>query len=276
MTTHSASDDAIDISRSLAPLGFTDTEALVYAELVRRPGQTGYSLSKVIGKGQPSIYAALASLELKGAVVGQDGSARLFTATPPSELLDRLEQRFAEQRARAERAFAHLQAGPRSAAVQELTTEQQVFAKARALIDSARETILFEMFPAPLETLRADLARAERRKGLRMAGLVMRAAGPIGGARLVVSPVGERILELWPPQILHVVVDGRSALLAGLRSDGAAEALWTDNVFLSTILHNALTSDVLLHNQAPSDWTGPNRELFGGHPPGLRDIINQA
>lgn len=61
-------DASSSLTKALGAVGFTELEAAVYADLVRKPGQTGYALAKRLGKGQPSIYSALANLEGKSAI----------------------------------------------------------------------------------------------------------------------------------------------------------------------------------------------------------------
>ncbi len=46
----------------LVALGFTESEARVYCELLRGSPATGYRLAQALGKAPPAIYKALASL----------------------------------------------------------------------------------------------------------------------------------------------------------------------------------------------------------------------
>lgn len=263
-----------DLPALLAPLGFTELEALVYGELLRSPGLTGYALAKVTGKGQPSVYAALASLETKRAVFATDTGARSYAAVPVAELLTRLRRNHEQWFVQAEEALTRVQASTPPDSLVQLRNADQVYERAQQMIDAAQETILFELAPGCREALAPHIQSAAKR-GLSASGLVMRAEDAIDGARSVVSPVGSRVLEVWPFDLLVLVTDARQVLIGGLSEDGAARALWTDSLFMSVILHNAIASDVLLHHSSGEDWTGPNLSLFGRHPPGFRELLSQ-
>ncbi len=86
--------DAQSAEHALAALGFTDTEAAVYCELLRAAPSTGYRLAHAIGKAAANVYQALAALSQKGAVLVEDREARTYRATPPAELLAMLKHSF--------------------------------------------------------------------------------------------------------------------------------------------------------------------------------------
>lgn len=264
-----------DIAPTLEPLGFTEIEARAYVALLARPGQTGYALAKAIGKGQPSVYAALAGLEAKGAVAPTDAGSRTYAAAPVEELIATLRRRQDARLDHAAEALRRVNAADGGETVSRLDSADQVFAKARSLLQGATETVLFELTSGPAQALRAEVAETVAR-GVKASGMVLREEDVIPGADCIVSPVGARVAAIWPVDLLILIVDGRQGLIAGLGEAGKAQALWTDSLFLSVILHNAITSDVLLHQSMKPDWIGPNLTLFGGHPPGFRDFLSLA
>src|SRR5579864_3881046 len=105
-----ATPEADSPEQALAGLGFTDTEAAVYCELLRAAPSTGYRLAHAIGKAPANVYQALASLSQKGAVLVEDREARAYRATPPDELLAMLKHSFdgraVEARAALEMVYA--------------------------------------------------------------------------------------------------------------------------------------------------------------------------
>ncbi len=263
-----------DLVAALAPLGFTEVEAQVYGALLATPGLTGYRLARSIGKGEASVYSALAGLERKTAVLGGAGSPRTFVAAPPSELIARLRTRQDQQFEKAVRMLERVAAPPQGGATAQLADLEQIYAKAEAMIDGARETLIWEMASAPIARLRPALTRASER-GVRSAGLVLRPEDAAPGALSIVSPVGAKVATVWPVEVLIVIADAEQALVAGV-GELRGEAIWSDNLFLSVVLHNAIASDLLAHRDATPDWGGPNRELFDGHPPGFRAFMEQA
>lgn len=263
------------LRQALAPLGFTEIEAQAYGALLARPDQTGYRLAQAIGKGQPSVYAALTGLEAKGAITASGQSPRIYRAAPPSELLARLRARQERQFDEAARLLEKIATPAPPGTVSQMTDPDQIHARAEAMIARARETLIWEMASGPVSTLRPALAAAAAR-GVRSSGLILRPEDVVEGSNCIVSPVGPKVATVWPVDALFIVADAREALIAGVPLHGVGgegEALWTDNLFLSVVLHNALASDLLLHRDASPDWVGPNRALFDGHPPGFREFI---
>ena len=269
MAAHKRSSPAPE---ALAVLGFTELEARVYADLIKRSGQTGYALAKRLGKGQPSIYAALANLEAKEAVRGTDAASRTYSATPPEELISRARSNHAALLEDAELAISRLRPEVADRAnLLRIDNVEEIQARASSIIASAKETLLFEFTPPFGEALGAAISEAVRR-GVTTSGLVMRAQDVVDGAHCVVSPAATKVLQTWPFSVLVLVADGRQTLIAGAGEAGA-QGLWSDSVLLSVILNNALASDILLQEREGPDWAGPNAALFGKLPPGFAELI---
>ncbi len=260
----------------LVPLGFTETEALVYGQLLRQPDQTGYSLSKAINKGQPVTYAALAGLENKGGVIVGMGSAKVYRATPPDELLAVLREKFERRCALAQERLARPVDAATSEDLFQLKTVDQVIQRARAMARSATSTLLFEMLPG-FADLQSDFGEAAGRPGVEVVGLVFRPEDHIEGARTVLAPRADYIRRVWRQDVLIVIVDAKQVLIASLDAEGAlSRAVWTDSLFFSVLFHNAIAADLVLHETKGPDWHGVNRTLFGKLPPGFTELTGEA
>jgi sugar-specific transcriptional regulator TrmB len=261
----------------LIPLGFTETEALVYGELLRQPDQTGYGLSKTIQKGQPVTYAALAGLESKAAVVASMAPAKVYRAIPPAELIAGLRHAFDRRCALAQERLVHDVVVPSADQLFQLKTRGQVLERARTMLREAESTILYEMFPLPADALRSDLSEAAGRPGIGTVGLVFRPEDKIDKGRMVLSARSEYIRAVWKDEVALLVTDARQVLIASFDKQGEViRAIWTDSLFFAVLFHNGITADVLLHEKMGKDWAGPNRDLFGKLPPGLFDLTGTA
>ncbi len=257
----------------LIPLGFTETEALVYGELLRQPDQTGYALSKAIQKGQPVTYAALAGLENKGAVMVGLAPARVYRAVPPAALLNGLRRSFDRRCDLAQQALEQTAEVTGGDQLFQLKTPEQVFERARGMLAAAQSTVLFTMFPTPLEELRGALTAASAREGVVSVGVVLRTEDRIDNARNIVPKRREQIQSAWTDEIAILVVDARQVLISSFNARRqVVRAIWTDSLFFSVLFHNTLTSDAILHEKMGDDWTGPNRELFGKLAPGVLEL----
>lgn len=261
----------------LRELGFNETEALVYCDLLRHPGATGYRVAQSIGKAQASAYAALAGLEAKGAVIFDEGETRAYRAVPPHELLARLRRGFDHTCEEAGRLLSSLVPRASDDRVYQLRHAEQVFEHARTLLAEAEETVLFQLFPEPFAVLREDFAAAAAR-GVKAVGLTIAEEPPIEGVRFIQSRRAQNVRRRWPGQQVTLIVDARRFLVALLEPDGQGvrHGLLTDSSYLASLFHNAILSDVILHSGASiADFESPNGFMFGGFPPGLRQLLGE-
>ncbi len=264
--------DAQSPEQALGALGFTDTEAAVYCELLRGAPSTGYRLAHAIGKAPANVYQALAALSQKGAVLVDDREARTYRATPPEELLAMLQQRFEGRAAEARSSLESLYAPVADDRLYQLTTVGQVYGRVEAMIERAEEVLLFDLFPAPFARLRPNLERAGAR-GVRVAGVVYEDVGDVGFLTAI-SPGGARVVEGWPGLQIGLVVDAREHLQALLSRDEAEvrHGVWSDSTYLACLAHNGLACEIWV-SLAPPPRTPHTFALFTSSPPGLRDLL---
>lgn len=265
-----------DAAGALVALGFNETEASVYCALLREPA-TGYRLAQAIGKSPPNVYHALGALREKGAVLADDADGRTYRAVPAAELLDSLGRRFALRSEEARGALAEIETAVSDDRLYHLKTADQVMTRVRAMIRSAREILLFELFPSMFDLL-ADEFAAAAASGVTVAGLTYsEAAAP--GVTCVPSTQPATILQRWPGQQLSLVADAREHLLALLTHDGRRvhHALWSDGAYLSALQHSAIACEMRLSRLSPeNDDALAGFSLLNAFPPGLRALLGEA
>jgi sugar-specific transcriptional regulator TrmB len=270
------SDQDRNLIDTLRRLGFSDLEALIYLDLLRHPSSTGYRIGRSISKPHANVYQSLVSLEQKGAVLFEEGETRIYSAVPPAELIGHLRVRYERECAAAERELKALEVKPAEEdRFFRLTSRDQVYARARTMLEEAQETILIEMGPVPAEELRANLQEAAAR-GVAIAGLTLREADLIEGTRIIVSKLADRLERIWPGDQLTLIIDGREFLLAlfDKKSREVKRAIWVNSHYVATILNNGIVGDILLHDlPAIKELESPNRQLFGRLPPGFRELL---
>ncbi|HLK24521.1 MAG TPA: helix-turn-helix domain-containing protein [Caulobacteraceae bacterium] len=261
--------------QALAALGFTETEAAVYCELLRAAPLTGYRLAHAIGKAPANVYQALAALSQKGAVLVEDREARSYRATHPEELLAMLQRGYETHAAEARAALESLRAPAPDDRLYQLATVGQVYSRAEAMIDAAAEVLLFDLFPRPFARLRPRLEQAAAR-GVRIAGVVYEAVDcPFLTA---VSPGGEPVAAHWPGLQIGLVVDGREHLKALLSRDETQvkHGVWSNSTYLACLEHNGLGCEIWVSLAAPPGQPPGDFTLFASYPPGLRELLAQG
>jgi sugar-specific transcriptional regulator TrmB len=265
------------LSNALQGLGFSEIEALVYAFLVQNEPATGYRISHAIGKATANTYKAVASLVQQGAVQVDEGGNRLIRAVPPDELLAGLERRARERREVARAALAARSADVADDRVYTLRARDQVLERARAMLGRAREIVLGDLFPGPLEAVAPDLAAAAAR-GVRVV-VKTYSRLDVPGVATVDEADAARALSGWPGQQLTLVADADEHLLAlfDVSLANVLQAVWSRSTFLSCLHHNHVAME-LLHaawrergSLATSDAL-VGISLLSSRPPGLRRL----
>jgi sugar-specific transcriptional regulator TrmB len=258
--------------QSLAQLGFTDTEALVYCELLRASPASGYRLAQAIGKAPANTYQALSALTQKGAVMA-DGASRTFRAVPPGELIAGLEAGFERRAKAAAEALERVFAPSEDDRLYQLKTPGQVMERARALIEGARETLLFDLFPEPLSELLPALERAAA-SGVTVAGVAY-GEPPATSFPCASAIASGFIRERWPGRQVSVVADAVHYLVALLAHDGGSvlHGVGSDSAYLSCLQHSALATEIRMSALDPADDPLAHLSLLNARPAGLRRLV---
>jgi len=265
----------------LTPFGFTDLEARLYAELLKQSPSTGYRLSRAVGKAAANTYQALESLARKGAVLADEAEPRNYRAVAPAELFAALRRTFTQQAEAAESGLSALYTPTPEERLYQLKSLPQALERARALIEDAREIVLFDLFPQPLSALREALIRAHHR-GVRVGGITYD-AGEEAPFVQVVAPGAAFVTERWPGRQMTLIADAREVLLGLIAPDDASlmRGFWSDSPYLACLHHSGLASEMrlsaaLARNEATnrSQDGDPLRDfgLLTATPPGLRQL----
>jgi predicted transcriptional regulator len=259
---------------TLIALGFTNLEAQLYCELLKNAPATGYRLAQAVGKAAANVYQALGVLEQKNAVLVDDGATKSYRPVPPEELLAVLESGFFKRQKAAKAALERLHAPVASDKIFQLRNAAQTLARARQMLAGATDVVLFDLFPAPLAALRAELAAAAAR-GVQVGGVVY-APNPPREFLCVPSHGQPRTPDNWPGSQLTLVVDARQFLVALFSSDGNElhHAFWSDSVYLSCLQHSGLGCELRLsalglNNKDPL----AKISLLPMMPPGLKELM---
>lgn len=268
-------------TRSLAELGFSDTEALVYCDLLRAPNRTGYAVAKALKKSQANVYSALAALAAKGAVEFSNGDTRSYKAVQPSELLPRLSKEFEERCASAKAMLSNITGTASEDRIYQLKNPDHVFERAFAMIARAEQSIAFELFSFPFQRVAPALADAVGR-GVGVAGVTFDPGDVIEGAECVLSvKFGRRNAwpqaPAWPRDHMALIVDAREALVAlfDRHSHEVLHAFYTDSIYISCLFHASVIDGLVLNLERPKALEESlNKRLFGTVPQGFIDLIN--
>lgn len=259
----------------LTKFGFTELESRLYVQLMRHASATGYRLAQLIGKAPANTYQGLAGLMRKGAVISDEAEPKTYRAIAPTELFARLRQSFDTSAQRAVAALSAMHAPVEEDRLYRLRTVPQALQRARTLIESARQILLFDLFPEPLAALHDALMEAARR-GITVAGLVYQQPCDAPYIQVLADSAGS-LAERWPGQQLSLIGDAQEVLVAMVARGGGdlLQGLWSDSPYLACIHHSGLSAEIRVSARRDTD-TGLLRQLslLQARPPGLHRLID--
>ncbi len=225
-------------------MGFTPVESAAYVFLVTHGSATGYAVAKGIGKGVANTYKALDSLASKGATIIEDGQNRTYHATPPAELLERLGAMYDDKLETAKAALRMLDAPATDDRVYQLSTVEQVFAKAGAMLKECSTVAMVDAFPDSLARISRDLIDASAR-GAKVAALVYETI-ELPGVELFPHYRADEVKKHWRGSWLNVATDGTEYLLAFFDPslEKVRHAVWTGSPFLAHLYDSGLAAEI--------------------------------
>lgn len=260
----------------LTGFGFTELESRLYVELIRHAPATGYRLSQLVGKAPANTYQALASLVRKGAAVASETEPRAYRPVAPAELFTRLRQSFDSGAQQAVATLSAMHAPVEEDRLYGINSLSQALARAHALIEGARQIVLFDLFPQPLAMLHEALVAATRR-GITVAGLVYQK--PSGAPYTQVMGVSAGfVAEHWPGLQMSLIADAREVMLVSIAHgrDELLQGLWSDSAYLACLHHSGLSAEIRLAAR-PAGEPDPleHLSLLTAKPEGLRRLLER-
>jgi predicted transcriptional regulator len=253
----------------LSNVGFSALETDVYMALLKEPGASGYRVAQMFGKSVGSIYKALDSLRVKGAVVANETTRpTTYVALSIHEYMNARRRDLEVLETKIEQELEEVVAGPEQRGVFDLTSVGQVYERCRDLLRSAQTVALLNIDARPLEELRGELMAAADR-GVKVL-IKTRAPAKIPGCGILApgapSPVpGRPSSDVWSGDELGVAVDFREYVQAFIKSDGSGveEAIWVRQPHLANQVCSLFQSDFTLTKVSVMVQAGKDVKAIG-------------
>ena len=255
---------------ALLDLGLNQLETEVYLYLLSGPPVTAYAVGKAIGKATANVYKAVESLARSGAVMLEEGEPRVCRAVPPSEFLARARRDLQVKTQAAEAALRGLRTQHFDERVYRIEDPQEVFERCARMLDAATDVAIVDAFPRSLERVAAAAVRAARR-GVDVRVQTYRETD-LPECDVALVSTGEDSVRRWGAEQLNAVVDGRQVLIALLSPelDRVHQALWSESLYLSCVVHAGRLSEHTLHrlrgSAADDSAESPARRALDRHP----------
>jgi sugar-specific transcriptional regulator TrmB len=229
--------------RHLVALGLTPLEAEVYSVLLEGGPATGYGVAKVIGKPVANTYKAVEALQRKGAVMTEETEGKLYLPVAPGEFLEAVRTRFERHRQGAARHLKQLPTTRTDDRLYRLENRGQVLERCRAVLNRAKQIVVIDAFPRPLEEVRDAVSVAVKR-GVRVAILAYQPT-QVRGA-LVVENMRKSDSTRWNGEWINLVGDSEEFVAAYLesRGGGVRHATWSASAFLAHVLYSGILGEI--------------------------------
>ncbi len=216
---------------NLTPFGFTPTESLVYAALLKLGPATGYSVARAARLARANAYSALEGLVTRGAATRTPPSERpaRFRPTDPQTLLAHLatlQGEALDQLGRELRGASH----PREPVTREVAGSRAVANLVMQLVARAERSVQGVL---ALELWRPTLP-AWRRAGERASLSVRMRGGMPADAPAWLEPAGTDA-----PNATMLLIDDAQLLLVSGEGDGLA-GLWSSHPLILLIAKRAM------------------------------------
>ena len=230
----------------LVALGFSELEAEVYVFLLRESPATGYRVAQAIERTAANTYKAIEALEARGAIMVEESESRLCRAVPPRELLGGLEATFKRHRTQAAETLSEVVTDYSDDRVYQLKTPTQVLERCRTILADARQVVLVDAFPKPLENLQSPIAEAVAR-GVRVAILAYEKV-EVPGATVVLNHQAPVVRSRWAGHWVNIAADSAEHVNALMTPDldGVVHATWSASAFLSHLYHCGLLGELAM------------------------------
>jgi len=256
------------IRESLTEIGLNNLEAEIYITIMKEPSQTGYKISKTIGKAKANVYNALESMVGKGLLLeDKTGSSTLFVTIPLDQYLDKLAEDLKKRSDRARAEISKIKNIEVEDGIYKLKDFKDVRSLIHKMIQKASKFVLIDAFPGPLNMLYDDLADyIEKFPDLKM---IVKTYDnrTFENDRIVTiqAPDAAFQLEKWDAEWFIITIDNAESLMICIDQEGNElfEAIWIRNFYLSGIIYNGTFSELsttFFYNQTLKET--PHKEIF--------------
>lgn len=225
----------------LKQLGLTQYEINAYLTLTAHHPVNGSQLSRYSGIARSRVYDVLRSLTRKGFVCQVENNQ--YIPLPPEELYKRLQQQFEEGLSSLKQQVTNASPDGVYEFIWSIRGYDQVIAKAREMINAARDELYVRLFPESGSLLAADLKAAEARGvGIRYISM-----GPVPAAFdiQVIHPGSAALSRIIGGRSFDIIADKAEALV-GIFETGKEDASpinWTRNRWFVIANRDSLRHD---------------------------------
>jgi sugar-specific transcriptional regulator TrmB len=253
----------------LTHLGLSEYEAKAYITLLKENPLTAYEVAKISGIPSSKIYEVIKKLEKRQIVQSIHGErSRMYIPVPPDEFIQNFRLAVEDNLQAIKNELMGIKIGMDTSYTWHIKDYDSLILKAKRMLNTAQNTILFLTWPEELEKLLGTLQSAQNRE-INIA-VVHYGATNVKVGQIYRHPVQDTIYAERGVRGFSIVADSKEALI-GKIDDYGTEAIWSMNEGFVIMVEDYIRHDIYFMKIAER-FIPLLRERFGERYEKLREV----
>ncbi len=211
----------------LTQLGLSEYEAKAYTALLREKPLSAYEIAKNSGIPSSKVYEVIKRLESKQMVQSIHGErSRMFIPTSPDEFIESFRTAMEDSLYAVKTELRNFKVGIDTGYTWHIKDYEGLILKAKRMLDTSQQTILFSIWPSEIEVLAKSISDAENR-GVKIA-IIHYGATNMRFGQLYKHPVEDTIYTQKGVRGFTLVADSKEVLMGKIEGK-ETEAIWSMN-----------------------------------------------
>ena len=228
-------------------IGFSQNEAKVYMTLLREPLITGYEISKKSGVPRSMVYAVIAKLAAKKAILEVRTDPPTYSPVPVKELMTNLKQQTEETLSFLEHELQAIEKPMDVHVIKHLEERATILEAMQKLIRGAKQEIWLSAWEEELGELRRS-AEEQTRKGIRMFSLLFtnQETDSFGNAFYHRQATASIEKQRMGQRLTIVIRDDQEVLIASFLDGHIPQAIQTADPMLILLAKEYIRHDMMM------------------------------
>ena len=230
---------------NLMKVGLSRLEAEIYIELQKNPFSTGYKIANSINEPLSNTYKAIESLvKKKCIIVYQNKKTKNYSAVNISTIISQKEEELKKQKEILETEINKISNSIKTEGIYLLNSIEDVFEKAKTMIENANTNIIIDSYPEPLIRVKEIIEKVSN-KGI---DIIIESSSSIQieGCEIIEPENYIEDQNYWPCDWFNIAVDGEEFILAFLKKNGEGvfHAVWSKSPYLALMIYYSFVQEI--------------------------------
>lgn len=249
-------------------IGFSKNEAKAYITLLQEPAMNGYEISKKSGVPRSMVYAVIAKLVAKAAVIELRTEPPTYTPVPIKELIENQKKQTEETLHSLEKELQVMEKPIEVNAIKHIEGKEKIIQAMQKLMEASKEEIWLSVWDEELEDIRS-VAEARANKEVQLYSLLFTntETSSFGKAFYHRRDTSSIEQDRMDQRLTIVIQDHDEVLIAGFVEGQIPQAIQTAEPMLVLLAKEYIRHDMVM--KVMQEKLGPD----GIHPLWQQDDV---